>query len=40
MRLRWLIGIVLAALIGSIVYDLTGSSELAYILRAIARGLS
>lgn len=40
MRLTWLLGIILAAVAGSIAFDLTGSSEIAYIIRAIVRGLS
>lgn len=41
--MRWprlILGIVLAALVGSIAFDLTGSSEIAYVARAIARALT
>lgn len=38
--MRWMVGIVLAATAGSVAFDLTGSSEIAYIVRAITRGLS
>jgi hypothetical protein len=34
---RAIVVIVLAAAIGSLAFDLTGSSELAYILRSITR---
>jgi hypothetical protein len=37
---KWIFGIVLAALAGSLAFDLTGSSEIAYIVRAITRGLT
>jgi len=36
---RWVLVIVVAALLGSLAFDLTGSSEIAYIVRSIARGL-
>jgi hypothetical protein len=39
-RVKWILGIVLAALAGSVAFELTGSSELAYIIRAITRGLT
>jgi len=41
--MRWgrlVLGIVFAALAGSVAFDLTGSSEIAYIVRAIARALT
>jgi hypothetical protein len=31
--------IVLAAVVGSLAFDLTGSGEIAYIVRSIVRGL-
>jgi hypothetical protein len=37
---KWIAGIVLAALAGSLAFDLTGSSEIAYVVRAITRGLT
>jgi len=36
---RWVLVIVVAALAGSVAFDLTGSSEIAYIVRSIVRGL-
>jgi hypothetical protein len=38
--MKWILGIVAAAAIGSVVFDLTGSSEVAYVVRAIVRGMS
>jgi hypothetical protein len=35
----WIVMIVLAAVLGGVAYELTGSSEIAYIVRAITRGL-
>lgn len=40
MSMRFVIGIVLAAGVGWVVYHFTGSSELAYIFRALTRGAS
>jgi hypothetical protein len=37
MRPRVVIGILLAAAVGWLAYEVTGSSELAYILRALTR---
>lgn len=37
--MRWIVVIVLAAAVGSLAFDLTGSSEVAYIVRAITRGI-
>lgn len=37
--MRWVLVIVVAALAGSVAFDLTGSSEIAYIVRSIVRGL-
>lgn len=38
--MKWVAVIVLASLAGSLAFDLTGSSEIAYIVRAITRGLT
>lgn len=38
--MKWILGIVLAAILGSIAFDFTGSSEVAYVIRAITRGLT
>lgn len=37
--MRWILVIVLAAAAGSLAFDLTGSSEVAYVVRSITRGL-
>lgn len=37
--MRWIAVIVLAAVAGSVAFDLTGSAEIAYIVRSIVRGL-
>lgn len=39
MRFRWIAFIILAAAIGSIAFDVTGSSQVAYVVRSIVRGL-
>jgi hypothetical protein len=36
---KWVLVIVLAALAGSLAFDLTGSSEIAYIVRSVVRGI-
>lgn len=38
--MRWIVAILLAAAVGYVAYNVTGSSDLAYIARAIARGLA
>jgi hypothetical protein len=37
---KWILGIVLAAAVGSVAFDLTGSSEIAYVVRSVVRGLT
>lgn len=37
--MKWIAFIVLAAVAGSAAFDLTGSSEIAYIVRSIVRGI-
>lgn len=38
--MRWIVGIVLAAVAGSIAYSLGAGPEIAYIVRAITRHLA
>jgi hypothetical protein len=37
--MKWVAVIVLAAGAGAMAFDLTGSSEIAYVVRSITRGL-
>lgn len=37
--MKWIAAIVVAAAAGSVAFDLTGSSEIAYVVRSIVRGL-
>jgi len=40
MRLWLVFSIVLAAALGSVAFDLTGSSEVAYVVRALTRAFT